>query len=166
MSLLGRLLGRQDPRLKRAQDLARISRLSAIPMKMALADEFPALFGVASEEWDFFVTVAGVFLATSRLGQTGLTEKQQQPLLDAIENGLMEWDRSGARAFEDCKTLFEREYDRLAAKKHAPRFLASDALGLWVFWNLFKRPPQDDGEAKLLRGIGVSVVGTMINYWN
>jgi hypothetical protein len=110
-------------------------------MKMTLAERFAALFDVDGEQWDFAVTVAGVFLATSRLGQIGLTDRHQQALLDAIEEGLIDWDQSGPRAFDDCKTLFDREYDRLVAKKHDPRFLTSDALGLWVFWNLFKRAP-------------------------
>lgn len=166
MSLLGRLLGRQDPRLKRARDLAQVSRLFANPMKMALAERFPVLFDVEGEQWDFVVTVAFVFLATSRLGQIGLTDYQKQPLLDAIEAGLIHWDQSAPRAFDDCKTLFEREYDRLAANKRDPRFLASDALGLWVFWNLFKRPPHDNNDAELLRALGVSVVGAVFNYWN
>ena len=74
-------------------------------MIMPLREKFPVLDNVDSEHWDLIVTVAGVFIATSRLEHMRLTDKQKGPLLEEIANSLEEWNPDGLRIFVDCKTF-------------------------------------------------------------
>ena len=95
-------------------------------------EQFSVLRGVDLENWDFFATIAEVFLVTCRLEKMGMTEAQKQPLLDVIMDDLHQYKSDALRAFDDCKVLFEREFDRLTEKRHEPRFVGADALGLWI----------------------------------
>jgi hypothetical protein len=165
--MFGRLLGRKDDTLsERARALVSVAHIGAVGMFTPLRDKYPAMHNVNLEHWDFIVTVAGVFIATSRLETIGLGQRRKEPLLDTIAESLDKWKPDGLRAFEDCKMLFEREFDRLTAGGHEPRYIGSDALGLWIVWNVLGHAPQTNEDTQLLRSIGVMVVGSMFNYWD
>ena len=64
MSFFRRLLGeRQDPLLERAGTLVQAAHINAVGMFTPLLERFPSLQRVDTEQWDFVLTVAGVFMA-------------------------------------------------------------------------------------------------------
>jgi hypothetical protein len=75
------------------------------------------------------------------------------------------WDRDAIRAFDDCKQLFDREYDRLNAIGHDSQFLASDALGSWIVWNALGKQPITMEEITLVRGVGAITTHAFFNWW-
>jgi len=88
--------------------------------------------------------------------------------MEIVAKKLNDWDPDGIRAFEDCKSLFETEYDRLKASSEYQkdnRFLSSDALGIWIVWNLFGRQPQSDEEVNFVRTIGSTVTHAFFDWW-
>ena len=112
-----------DPQTQKAHCLVQIARTQAIAMFTPLSEQFSELRGVDLENWDFFVTIAGVFLVTCRLEKMGMTEAQKQPLLDVVMDDLHEYKSDALRAFDDCKVLFEREFDRLTEARLEPRLI-------------------------------------------
>lgn len=153
---------------KQAENLVSAANIFAVSSFVPTLDRFPILSKVDPKHWDFIVSIAGVFTAASRLNNLRFDNGQEDVLMDIVAKKLGEWDSDGIRAFEDCKSFFETEYDRLAASpeyKKDNRFLSSDALGIWIIWNLFSRQPQSDEEVNLVRIIGSSVTHTFFDWW-
>lgn len=153
---------------KQAEKLVGASNIFAVSSFVSTLDRFPILSKIDPKHWDFIVSVAGVFIAASRLHNLRIETDQQDLLMDIVAKKLNEWDSNGVRAFEDCKSLFETEYDRLAASrtyKKDEHFLSSDALGIWITWNLFGHQPQSDEEVNLARILGVSVTHAFFDWW-
>jgi hypothetical protein len=169
VKFIDKLFGsKEDILAKQAEKLVRSANIFAVSFFVPTLDHFPILSEVGTKHWDFIVSVAGVFIATSRLNDLRLDSKREEIVLDIVAKELNEWDPDGIRAFEDCKHLFEMEYDRLAVSleyQQNNRFLAADALGIWIVWNLFKRQPQRDEEVKLVRVIGTSVINAFFSWW-
>lgn len=168
MSLLGRVFGqRQDPLLERAESLVQAAHVNAVELYTLLLDRFAVLREADPEHWHLILlTVAGVFIAATRLNNLGLGDKREERLMAVVAERLDEWNPDGIRAFEDCKGLFEREFDRLTAAGHEARFTASDAVGLWVVWNMLGRAPQTDEEVMLVRATGGMVTHAFFNWWD
>lgn len=159
------IFGNQKALVERAKLLVPACKIIAVEAITPLSEKFQFLETIDREHWDFILTIAGVFLATTGLEQIGLTDKQKQPLLDEIAQCVDEWQRDGLRAFEDCKALFEKEFDFLTAQRHPQRFIGSDALGLWIVWNVLGHQPENEEELQFVRTVGVMVVGALFNYW-
>jgi hypothetical protein len=131
-----------------------------------LLDKFSDLRQVDVEDWDFFLTVAGVFMAATRLHNLQLGNDREERLMEIVADRLDKWNQYGIRAFEDCKEFFENEYNRLCTAGHEQRFVASDAVGMWIVWNVLKRPPQTDEECMLARATGIMIVHAFFDWWN
>lgn len=166
MGLFSRMFGRGDAQVEKARGLVQIAHIQAFTMFPPLSEQFPILHRVDLEHWDFVVTIAGVFVATSRVEKMLMTEAQKRRVFGAIENGLHQYAPDALRAFEDCKMLFEREFDRLAANGQEPRFIGADALGLWIIWNVLKQQPQNAEEENLIRVVGSMVIHGLFNFWD
>ena len=154
--------------IKQAETLVSAANILAVSSFVPTLDRFPILSKVDPKHWDFIVSVAGVFIAASRLNNLRLKSDQEDLLMEIVAKKLNEWDPDGIRALEDCKSLFEIEYDRLKASSEYQkdnRFLSSDALGIWIVWNLFARQPQSDKEVNLVRIIGSSVTHAFFDWW-
>ena len=130
MGLLSNLYGKPDSLRQQADRLVTTSRTRAISTFVPLLDRYSVLRDVDVEHWDFIVTVAGVLITATRLNNFGLEPSREEDLMKIVSSRLEEWDRDGIRAFEDCKNLFDQEYDRLAETDYEGAFLASDALGI------------------------------------
>lgn len=104
-------------------------------------------------------------MASSRLNDLRIGDSREERLMETVAESLVEWNSDGIRAFEDCKGLFETEYDRLAAAGHKPRFLAADAVGKWIAWNILGRVPQTQDECMLVRTTGALVTHTFFDWW-
>lgn len=154
--------------IKQAETLVSAANIFAVSSFIPTLDRFPILSKVDPKHWDFIVSVAGVFIAASQLNNLRLKSDQEDLLMKIVAKKLNEWDRDGIRVFEDCKSLFETEYDRLKASSEYQkdnRFLSTDALGIWIVWNLFARQPQRDKEVNLVRIIGSSVTHAFFDWW-
>ncbi len=119
-----------------------------------------------TERWDFALTVAGVFMAASRLNNLRLEDTRDERLMEIVADRLNQWEPDGLRGFEDCKGLFEQEFDRLTVAGHEPRFVAADAVGIWIVWNAFGHSPQTDEECQLVRATGTLVTHAFFDWWD
>jgi hypothetical protein len=167
MGLMGKLFGTpSDPLEARASSLVDAAHLNATGAFEPLLDRHGFLSEVDREHWDFIVTVAGVFIAASRLASSGVSEDRQDRLMEVVAEKVEAWDPNGLRGFEDCRSLFEREYDRLQSSGHEPRFIASDALGIWIAWNVLGHAPSTEEEVAFVRGIGALVTHAFYDWWD
>jgi hypothetical protein len=132
-----------------------------------MLNQFPLLRHVKPEQWDVVITIAGVFIAATRLRSLKIDDAREEELMDIVASGLIQRNPNyGVRGFEDCKAMFERTFDGLSKAGHEPQFIASDALGIWVVWNLLERSPGDDEEErKLVRTIGTAIVHAFFSWW-
>lgn len=86
--------------------------------------------------------------------------------MEIVADDLNRWDPDGIRGFEDCKGLFDREFDRLTAAGHESRFVAADAVGIWIVWNVLGRAPETDEEWQLVRATGALATHAFFDWWN
>jgi hypothetical protein len=132
----------------------------------SLLKKFSFLREVDKRHWDFILTIAGVFIAVTRLGHLGLGENHQRKLMGKVGEKLTQWDpANGRRAFEDCASFYERAFNELTSAGDEPRFVGSDALGSWVVWSVLGRRPQSEEERRLARTVGGMIMHTFLNWW-
>jgi hypothetical protein len=157
-----------DPLIKQAETLVEAANINATRAFIPLLDRFPLLRGVDTKHWDFVLTIAGVFIAATRLHNLRLGERREQELLMKVSTGLAQWDAAnGLRGFEHCKSVFERNFDALTNSGHEPRFIASDAIGAWIIWELFGGPQGGaEKERELIRVVGGMVTHAFFNWWD
>jgi len=166
MGILNRLFkAKQDPLQKQAENLVSAARVNATNMFVPLLDKFPFLREADVEQFDFIVTVAGVFMASSILNCLKMDDAREERLMEIVAESLVKWNPDGIRAFEDCKELYETEYDNLAATGHDPQFLSSDAVGKWIVWNVLGRAFQAQDECMLVRTTGALVTHAFFDWW-
>lgn len=156
---------KQDPLQKQANSLVSAAAINATSLFVLLLDKFPFLEKVDVEHWDFIVTVAGVFVGASRLNNLHVGDAREEMLMETVAEHLVEKYQDGIRAFEDCKHLYETEYDRLAATGPDPAFLASDAVGKWIVWNVLGRAPESHDECTLVHTIGGMITHAFFDWW-
>ena len=160
-------LGTKHDQLRdNAERLVKAANIYAISMYTPMVDQFPFLRKEKPDQWDFVVTIAGVFIAAVRLGNLKIDERRELELMDIIARSLTQWDpNNGMRGFEDCKEMFDRTFGALTDAHHEPRFIASDALGSWVVWSLLAQSPEHEEELKLVRSIGAAITHTFFSWW-
>jgi hypothetical protein len=108
------LFGLGDPLLWKADNLVQIAGMNAVAMFESLLKKFSFLREVDVKQWDFTLTIAGVFIAVTRLVDLGLRGNRQRKLLRKVGAKLTRWDpTNGRRAFEDCASYYERTFDEL-----------------------------------------------------
>lgn len=163
--LSGLFKPKEDLLQKQAATLIPAARVNATSMFVPLLDKFPFLRDVDVEHWDFELTVAGVFMAASCLNQLRLGDVREENLMATVAESIAQWKPDGIQGFEDCKGLFEIEYDRLAAAGHEPQFIASDAVGKWIVWNVLGRAPETEAECILVRATGAMVTHCFFDWW-
>ena len=86
--------------------------------------------------------------------------------MEVVAEHLSQWKPDGIGGFEDCKRLFNREFDRLTAAGREKRFVASDAVGLWIVGNILGHLPKTDEECGLGRAPGGMVTHTFYDWWD
>ena len=132
------------------------------------ATDLPVVNNINTEQWDWVFTIAGVFVAATRLNSLDLESSRKEKILEMVAQKLTAWKPDGPAGFEDCKTFFERNYDRLAVMdeyKSNLRFLSSDSVGSWMAWNLLGHAPESEDEMKLIRMVGGFVVHSFFDWW-
>jgi hypothetical protein len=129
--MLGR--GKNDPLRGKAARLVSSAKVNAVTMFLPMLDQHPLLKKANPEQWDFLLTVAGVFIAATRLQNLHLRDDRQRELMEVVADGLTDLSpENGIRGFEDCKAMFERTFDALTKIQREPRFIASDSIGQGV----------------------------------
>ena len=122
------------------------------------------------QKQDTLLERAGNLVQAAQVSAVGMFT----PLLDSfpilrqvdIQQGFHPDGGRCVRGFEDCKRLFEREFDRLTAAGHEPRLVASDAVGKWIVWNVLRRAPQTNEEGALARATGTMVTHAFFGWWD
>jgi hypothetical protein len=166
VGFFGGLFGqKQDSLREKAMTLVQTAHINAVGMFAPLLDRFPVLQETNAEHWDFVLTIAGVFIAASRLNSLRISNVREEKLMEIIAKDLVERYPDGTQGFEDCKGLFESEFDRLTTAGHESRFVASDAVGKWIVWNVLKRAPQTKEECMLVRATGGIVTHNFFDWW-
>lgn len=153
--------------LKQAKTVVPAARALSVSSFAQTASDLPLLKAVRVDDWDFFVTVASVFIAASTINRLGDPEVEDSAL-DVITTELNAWNRDALRAFEDCKEMFERTFDELALSPPYlgdRQFLACDSVGLWIAWNLLGQKPSSEDEYKLVRTVGILTTASFANWW-
>ena len=166
MKSFRKLLGLGDPLLRQADTLVSAAETYATETFTSLLKKFSFLREVDKRHWDFILTIAGVFIAVTRLGHLGLGENHQRKLMGKVGEKLTQWDpANGRRAFEDCASFHERAFNEVTSAGDEPRFVGSDALGSWVVWSVLDRRPQSEEERRLVRTVGGMIMHTFLNWW-
>jgi hypothetical protein len=102
------IVGLGDPLLRQADTLVSAAETYATETFTSLLKKFSFLREVDKRHWDFILTIAGVFIAVTRLGHLGLGENHQRKLMGKVGEKLTQWDpANGRRAFEDCAWFYE-----------------------------------------------------------
>ncbi|HEU0021003.1 MAG TPA: hypothetical protein VFR55_04925 [Dehalococcoidia bacterium] len=86
--------------------------------------------------------------------------------MEVVAKHLNDWNRDGIRGFEDCKGLFDFEFDRLNAAGHDPSFVVSDAVGIWIVWKILGHPPETEEESELVRATGILATVQFFDWWD
>jgi len=158
-----------DPLEEKAKMIVSGARLASIgvstPLITRMSESIPDLRKVDLGDWDFFLTVATVFMATIRLGSMGFSEDRIDRLMAIVSRELDESVPNGIRGYEDCRMHFEEEAHRLAEAGHEPAYLVQDAVGIWIAGNLLGRRPQTDVECGLVRVTGELVLHLSGGCW-
>lgn len=161
----GLFKSKEDPLQKQADTLVSAAAINATSVFVPLLDKFPFLGKADVVHWDFIVTIAGVFMGASCLANLHVGVTREKRLMETVSKHLEKKYQDGIHAFEDCKGFYESEYDRLAAAGHDPKFLASDAVGKWIMWNVLGRAPESHEECMLARIIGGMVIHAFFDWW-
>jgi hypothetical protein len=155
----------------KAERLVPSASVYAVSLFIPMLDQFPLLRKVDPKNWDFFVTIAGVFVGVTHLHnlkeQTEVRQEDFMDILEIVSCGLDNWNPdSGFRGFADCKAMFELSVDALTNAQREPRFIASDAVGWWAVHNLLGRMPESQEERKLVRHLGAAIAHTFSSWWS
>ncbi|MFQ5903563.1 MAG: hypothetical protein ACE5JO_07730 [Candidatus Binatia bacterium] len=152
-----------------AKRLVAASQILATDSYTDVAKRFDLVHDVPTDRWDFILTIAGVFIAVSRLEETSLSDSQKHELSEVVATDLTKWDSKAVAAFEDCREFFNRTYDGSASEspyKDDPTYLATDALGSWIVWNLFDHAPEATQERQLVRVLGGLATHSFFRWWS
>lgn len=157
--------GPQDLR-ERASLLVDSAQAFALTLHDVVAAQCPIAGKVDTDQWNFFVTVASAFFAVSRLNDVPVNDAHNDELRGVVEKCMAVWDSDADAAFDDCMDFFERAYQQLVRAGHPPQFIACDALGKWIVWNLLSNPPTTDEHVRLVRVVGGTVVSSFRGWWS
>ena len=154
--------------IERAKRLPISAKIFAISFNTKVIDDFPLVRTVKSDRWDFIITVAGIFVATSQLNHEPLDDDVKNVIREAASHAAAQWNPKAVEAIEDCTQFVNRTYDRLQSSREysgETQFLFSDSLGFWVVSNLLDQGPESDAEGQLVRSLGATLVHTFMNWW-
>ena len=169
MSISG---SKNDPLEERADALVEMAKLIASEAYMDAIGEFSFMKSVRDgeggiEHFHFIATIAGVFVAMTRLKNIQLGIHRERLLTERVYRKFNEWNpENGLLGYEHCKSFFERTYDALLADGTEPRFVSSDPIGMWIAWDILDRAPSSEEEQRFVRNIGVFVTHAFYGWWD
>jgi len=161
-----------DPLMMKADALVDVASINAVSALLPISNQFPFLrasIATSDDEkrWDLILTIAAVYIAATRLRNLEFGGSREKALMQKVTERLEGWEPSRAvRAFENCKAVFAQNFDLLTARGHEARFIASDAIGMWIGWNVLDRAPVTDEEWAFVHQVGVLVTHGFFNWWD
>src|SRR5690606_10389493 len=143
MGLLDRLFGKKKEEASvDTESLVDMIYMMVIPSYQRFLDEVPKLAQVTPEQFDFFMTNAGVCCALMGL-ELHRSRAEYEHALRAAESRLSDrWGEDGARAVLDCNQFVAQSLSGPNEVTGADALPA--ALGTWIVWNLFQEKPADE----------------------
>ena len=147
-------------RMKEAgQDLVFVANSTAVSLNVPFIDRFPFVAEIDLERWDFFITIACVWVALSNLHYIDICTNEEAEIRDVVMNALKEQYPDGEGAIYDCTKFMERSLS--GDEEIQP----DDVLGCWIVWNLYGRKELDEDEEKLIRILGGLAFKTFGSWW-
>ena len=109
------------------------------------------LRAVEPDNWNFILTVAGVFVAATRLknqhlGNAPVNRNYGTKPTSYLFSGMP----TQVEPSETANRFFERNYDALTEVGHEPRFVTSNSIGFRIVWNVLGRAPHSEEQRKLV----------------
>ena len=149
----------------RAERLVPTANINATTMFVPLLDRFPLLCGVDVDRWDFVVTIAGVFVAITRLRGLNIEEVVEEGAEKIVITHLVNWDNRACDAFADCLAFFEETCEKLQESGVERRWIASNALGYWIIRNVLDTSPSPADATQIIRVLGGMVIHAFQDWW-
>lgn len=160
---------RSDPLYGRARDLVPMARVIAIQLSSDPRAGEAACFKSINDDdkqwWDFFVTVAGVFVALT--GLQAIEPARAERLANVVVGDLeTRFPKRGREGLADCQTFFNKMHNVVLESAADPErgFAASDTIGAWIVWSLLDRSPESEAERQMVRVLG-GIVARPISTW-
>ncbi len=167
MGVISKLFCHGDSLQPQAERLVSAAKVVATTSFVPLLNDFPCLRKCNVENWDFFATAAATCVGINNLLEKISADQFRSLYNAAILPELQRWSPQGQDAVLDCQTFIKRIEDanQLDGEENNTTLLATDALGMWVFWNLFQRQPADE-ESNAARAIGQIIASQFQDWWN
>ncbi len=144
-----------DPLQGRAESLVGTASTLAKSLFSRLAVYYTDLFQVSEEDWNFLVTVAGLYVASLRLYDE-ISGDRMSDLYEIVEGKL---SPGVPQAMANCG-----EFVTQRAGIESDQFTFETVLGYWVLWNALPYKPDKD-QAELAFFIGHSVTDAFASWW-
>lgn len=145
---------------EKARSLIAMVNVLAISSLTSFLDSFPSLNQIIkkyrTDDWDFFMTVAGVSIAL-QTNKYKPSDKDIHQFALGLKKYFPKWNSQAATAFDDLI--------KFVKKNGADGIDSVTATGLWVLWNLKRELPTDD-EMSLAPIIGRFWVDNLSDWWN
>ena len=138
------------------------ANILAVSTFVPLIDKYPFLKQCAPKDWDFFATAAAIHVAIASLIRSVSSERFKLLYL-AVVPEIHNWNQQSEDAILDCQRFIKRTLD--AQPAGAGSVLPSDALGMWIIWNLLLRAPTYE-EAQASRSIGRALAAPLRDWWD
>ena len=144
-----------DPLQGRAESLVGTASTLAKSLFSRLAVYYTDLFQVSEEDWNFLVTVAGLYVASLRLYDE-ISGDRFADLYEIVEKRL---SPGVPQAMANCG-----EFVTQRGGAESDQFTFETVLGYWVLWNALPYKP-DKNQAELAFFIGHSVTDAFASWW-
>ena len=144
-----------DPLQGRAESLVGTASTLAKSLFSRLAVYYTDLFQVSEEDWNFLVTVAGLYVASLRL----YDEISGDRFADLYEIVGKDLSPGVPQAMANCGDFVTQR-----AGAESDQFTFETVLGYWVLWNALPYRP-DKNQAELAFFIGHSVTDAFASWW-
>ena len=144
-----------DPLQGRAESLVGTASTLAKSLFSRLAVYYTDLFQVSEEDWNFLVTVAGLYVASLRLYDE-ISGDRFADLYEIVEKRL---SPGVPQAMANCGAFVTQR-----AGAESDQITFETVLGYWVLWNALPYKP-DKNQAELAFFIGHSVTDAFASWW-
>ena len=151
----------KDTLEERGKLLVQAADIWAVGSLLDVTKQFPVLRDISSDDWDFFATVAGVFVGVNRLIGRIPNERFKQLFANVIDPEVNRWNRDGSRALEDCNQFVGQARTQMDSGE----LTASDLLGQWLVLNLLQPPEVTRDMANTMRQVGGFVATPFADWW-
>ena len=151
-----------DPLEDQARRLVSAANILAVSTFVPFIDKYAFLKQCDPNDWDFFATAAAIHVAIASLIRSVSPERFKLLYL-TITPEIHNWNRQGEDAILDCQRFIKRTLD--TQPTGAESVLPTDALGMWIIWNLLRRAPTYE-EAQASHSIGRALATSLHDWWD